>query len=636
MEWAAAPGEAPTARYQHAVSFVGTRLHVSGGALGGGSMVDDALSLATLNTSAGPAAGWSVADPPRGASAAAAEAAAASASRRCRHTTAGVGPLVFTCGGLRGGTLLGDMFVAEESPEEGGMTREEATARLAEVIDLAAPAWRRWLRDAGLEEEANRAIREADAASDVAGPEPLGSRAPDGKKKTTAAAPKGAAGGAFGTPQGGSFNAALLRMQGTVLGAMFSFALVTLIRGDLASGAGAARLILLAAFTFFTTYSRLNAEYAYAGVVAAFTAYVVALGIPSGADLAEARGYAHRRVEQNLLGLVVLVFVELGVFPTFAHDATRLAAGETVASARVAAETVYDATVGTDCVRCRERAARDAGRTLEDVAAKLDAQKVLLVQAAAEPHLWSKPFPLEAHQRMATELEHVARVLGLMRMALGAMAAEASRGMPLRHAAAETDGDSNEREGGEATGGEFLNLELDAGRRLRLNNPRAQVAALLAPTEGYVAALGRAVKARLAGAAADLSRGEARWATREASASSAKAQADLGAFVTHTRGRGGSARARRIIFAEPPDGAVARVRALHQGARVRRGEPRRRELGRAPGGRGPVEGRGGGRGAGERTRAEEEEKTRSTTTLRGVRVEGGGRRRRRRGEEGRG
>jgi protein phosphatase len=59
-EWAAAPGEAPTARYQHAVAFVGTRLHVSGGALGGGSMVDDTLSLAVLNTSAGPSAGWTV------------------------------------------------------------------------------------------------------------------------------------------------------------------------------------------------------------------------------------------------------------------------------------------------------------------------------------------------------------------------------------------------------------------------------------------------------------------------------------------------------------------------------------------------------------------------------------------------
>jgi hypothetical protein len=35
------------------------------------------------------------------------------ASRRCRHTTAGVGPLVFVCGGLRGGNLLGDMYVSE-------------------------------------------------------------------------------------------------------------------------------------------------------------------------------------------------------------------------------------------------------------------------------------------------------------------------------------------------------------------------------------------------------------------------------------------------------------------------------------------------------------------------------------------
>ena len=154
-EWAAAPGEAPTARYQHAVSFVGTRLHVSGGALGGGSMVDDSLSLAVLNTSAGPAAGWSVTEV-RAVGAPAKDAAAA-ASRRCRHTTAGVGPLVFTCGGLRGGNLLGDMYVAEEAPGEANMSRAEATLALAEVIDLAAPAWQRWLRDVGLLEEAAKA-----------------------------------------------------------------------------------------------------------------------------------------------------------------------------------------------------------------------------------------------------------------------------------------------------------------------------------------------------------------------------------------------------------------------------------------------------------------------------------------------
>ena len=180
-EWAAAPGEAPTARYQHAVSFVGTRLHVSGGALGGGSMVDDHLSLSVLNTSAGASAGWSVADIDE---AGGSRSSAATASRRCRHTTAGVGPLVFVCGGLRGGNLLGDMFVMEESPGAQGLTRAEATAALAEHVDLAAPAWQRWLRDSGLIEEA--------AAFVSANPGLVGGGGDAGKAY--------AKGGGFGTP----------------------------------------------------------------------------------------------------------------------------------------------------------------------------------------------------------------------------------------------------------------------------------------------------------------------------------------------------------------------------------------------------------------------------------------------------
>lgn len=38
-EWHAAPGAMPTGRYQHGAIFVGNRLHVSGGAVGGGRMV---------------------------------------------------------------------------------------------------------------------------------------------------------------------------------------------------------------------------------------------------------------------------------------------------------------------------------------------------------------------------------------------------------------------------------------------------------------------------------------------------------------------------------------------------------------------------------------------------------------------
>ncbi|XP_028125220.1 serine/threonine-protein phosphatase BSL2 homolog isoform X2 [Camellia sinensis] len=45
-EWAIAPGVSPSPRYQHAAVFVNARLHVSGGALGGGLMVEDSSSVA--------------------------------------------------------------------------------------------------------------------------------------------------------------------------------------------------------------------------------------------------------------------------------------------------------------------------------------------------------------------------------------------------------------------------------------------------------------------------------------------------------------------------------------------------------------------------------------------------------------
>ena len=63
---AAAAGTMPTARYQHGAVFVGARLHISGGAVGGGRMVDDASSIVVLDTAAGT---WCLqADPPASSS----------------------------------------------------------------------------------------------------------------------------------------------------------------------------------------------------------------------------------------------------------------------------------------------------------------------------------------------------------------------------------------------------------------------------------------------------------------------------------------------------------------------------------------------------------------------------------------
>ncbi|XP_047307706.1 serine/threonine-protein phosphatase BSL3-like [Impatiens glandulifera] len=117
-EWAIAPGVSPSARYQHAAVFLNARLHVSGGSLGGGRMVEDSSSIAVLDTAAGV---WcdmkSVVTSPR-TGRYSADAAGGDAdvelTRRCRHAAVSMGDLIFIYGGLRGGVLLDDLLVAED------------------------------------------------------------------------------------------------------------------------------------------------------------------------------------------------------------------------------------------------------------------------------------------------------------------------------------------------------------------------------------------------------------------------------------------------------------------------------------------------------------------------------------------
>ncbi|MBA0702358.1 hypothetical protein Goari_021931, partial [Gossypium aridum] len=114
-EWAIAPGVSPSPRYQHAAVFVNARLHVSGGALGGGRMVEDSSSVAVLDTAAGV---WcdtkSVVTSPR-TGRYSADAAGGDASveltRRCRHAAAAVGDLIFIYGGLRGGLIIASVLL---------------------------------------------------------------------------------------------------------------------------------------------------------------------------------------------------------------------------------------------------------------------------------------------------------------------------------------------------------------------------------------------------------------------------------------------------------------------------------------------------------------------------------------------
>ncbi|BFG34940.1 hypothetical protein CerSpe_212140 [Prunus speciosa] len=143
-EWAIAPGVSPSPRYQHAAVFVNARLHVSGGALGGGRMVEDSSSVAVLDTAAGV---WcdtkSVVTSPRtgrySADAAGGDAAV-ELTRRCRHAAAAVGDLIFIYGGLRGGVLLDDLLVAEDlAAAETTSAASHAAAAAAQSVQGRLP-----------------------------------------------------------------------------------------------------------------------------------------------------------------------------------------------------------------------------------------------------------------------------------------------------------------------------------------------------------------------------------------------------------------------------------------------------------------------------------------------------------------
>ncbi|KAI3783127.1 hypothetical protein L2E82_13190 [Cichorium intybus] len=116
-EWTIAPGVSPSSRYQHAAVFVGARLHVTGGALRGGKMVDGEAALAVLDTAAGV---WldrnGLVTSSHSSNNGQTEDDSLELMRRCRHATSSVGSRLYVYGGLRGDLLLDDFLIAENSP----------------------------------------------------------------------------------------------------------------------------------------------------------------------------------------------------------------------------------------------------------------------------------------------------------------------------------------------------------------------------------------------------------------------------------------------------------------------------------------------------------------------------------------
>jgi len=224
---------------------------------------------------------------------------------------------------------------------------------------------------------------------------------------------------------GGSFRTAGLRLFGTIVGAIWgfgSYAVVATLDSSQQLRTGIA-LLLLAVGVFIFGLVRHSPRHAYGAIVAQFTPYVMG-DMPMGAS---PRTWAYRRIEMNLIGVLIFVAVELFVLPRRAAHALReeLAGGLCSASTAVAA--VWEAQLaggGGACAACRAAAAADVALQVAALAASVARQRGLLAEMADEPD-WAPLSaashaapPIRACTVLVEEQARLVNLLGLMHAVL--------------------------------------------------------------------------------------------------------------------------------------------------------------------------------------------------------------------------
>jgi len=210
----------------------------------------------------------------------------------------------------------------------------------------------------------------------------------------------------MGRSTGSSVKQSILRLQGTVSGAIFGYTLLRLTDSN-----KAAVLFALPALVFFASLAKPSSEYGYAGVVTAFTSGIIVLGFASSPlSISE---YALARIELTAIGIVVWFAVVVFLFP---FDPRAKLQQEMLSSLRTMAtwvRTLADATDDhLDTSGCRE--------LFKKVDRSVGAQRELLSEAKSAPAVVSNPFPANATERLLLIMVRIKRTLD----ALSRVAAE--------------------------------------------------------------------------------------------------------------------------------------------------------------------------------------------------------------------
>jgi hypothetical protein len=243
---------------------------------------------------------------------------------------------------------------------------------------------------------------------------------------------------------GGSFQTASARISGTLLGAMFGY--FTMVVGHRLPLA--ACMAILAAWCGACACVRVSPRNAYAALVAQFVPFIIVLGtyVAPGdvAEVASTQQYAYARIEQNLIGILCFVAIELLILPLRASTLLQAALADTL---RAAAESVAAAWApllrggrgvggsgGVVRRRCGACCAAHAAACHAALAARLRRHATLLAEAADEP-AWLAPrkaaasassFATSSSAALHAHLTRLDTLLSLMHLAAGTVATSSS------------------------------------------------------------------------------------------------------------------------------------------------------------------------------------------------------------------
>ena len=210
---------------------------------------------------------------------------------------------------------------------------------------------------------------------------------------------------------GGSFGAAMNRLQGTVFGSTFGYIVVrTVTTGGWELGA------CFTAWSVLSGYVKAgDPKYSYTGAVASLTAAIVLFGYnpeTGGSHLGHESldELAFSRIQQTLLAAVIYMVCVYAVSPIRPSQLIRAGLKDSLGLLQEVLRSMVSTYVGENRYADQEKVVGEAGR----YAAGVRAQRALLPESEDEIMLWRAPFHAEAFKAVLADEAELANFLTAM------------------------------------------------------------------------------------------------------------------------------------------------------------------------------------------------------------------------------